>query len=61
MLPDCPNAFMAFGPNTYSFSSAFAILEAQLKFILSAIKTARDQDIANIVVNQQAKGWKSLI
>jgi hypothetical protein len=34
MTPSCPNAFVAFGPNTYSFSSAFAILEFQLTFIL---------------------------
>ena len=53
MLPDCPNAFMAFGPNTYSFSSAFAILEAQLSFILSAITTAREQDIAAIAVSEK--------
>lgn len=52
MMPDCPNAFVLFGPNLYSFSSAFAILEMQMKFVMSALKTAREEGIATIEVNQ---------
>jgi hypothetical protein len=48
VLPDCPNAFITFGPNTYSFSSAFEILEAQLKLIVSTIKVARKERLATV-------------
>ncbi len=51
MTPDCPNLFLTFGPNLYSFTSAFIIIEAQLKFILSAIQTARRKKLVTIAVD----------
>jgi cation diffusion facilitator CzcD-associated flavoprotein CzcO len=51
MAQDCPNLFLTFGPNLYTFSSAFVIIEAQLKFIVSAISTARKQGISRIAVD----------
>lgn len=51
MALNCPNLFLTFGPNLYTFSSAFVIIEAQLAFILSAITTARAQHISTISVN----------
>ena len=51
MTQDCPNLFLTFGPNLYTFSSAFVIIEAQLKFIVSAITTAQRQSIASIAVD----------
>ena len=50
MTQDCPNLFLTFGPNLYTFSSSFVMLEAQLKFILGAIDAARKQNIASIAV-----------
>ena len=51
MTPDCPNLFLTFGPNLYTFSSSFVMIEAQLKFILSAIMTARQKRLATIAVD----------
>jgi cation diffusion facilitator CzcD-associated flavoprotein CzcO len=51
MAQDCPNMFLTFGPNLYTFSSAFVIIEAQLKFILSAITAARAPHISTISVS----------
>ncbi|MEI6027949.1 MAG: NAD(P)/FAD-dependent oxidoreductase [Betaproteobacteria bacterium] len=51
MAQDCPNLFLTFGPNLYAFTSAFVIMEAQFKFIVSAIITARRQGIGQIAVN----------
>ena len=51
MVQDCPNLFLTFGPNLYTYSSAFVILEAQFKFILSAVTTARQKNIATIAVD----------
>jgi hypothetical protein len=48
MAQDCPNLFLTFGPNLYAYSSAFVIIEAQFKFILSAITTALRKDITKI-------------
>ena len=45
MAHDCPNLFLTFGPNLYSFTSAFVTIEAQLRFILSAIQTARKDSL----------------
>ncbi len=50
MAQDCPNMFLTFGPNLYSFTSAFVIIEAQLRFIVSAIRTARREKLASIEV-----------
>ena len=51
MVQDCPNLFLTFGPNLYAFTSAFVIMEAQFKFIVSAITTARRKGIAQIAVD----------
>lgn len=51
MTQDCPNLFLTFGPNLYTYSSAFVIIEAQLKFVVSAITQARDRGISKIAVN----------
>ncbi len=37
----CPNLFFTFGPNLYTYSSAFVIVEAQLKFIVKQIKRSK--------------------
>ena len=47
---DCPNLFLTFGPNLYTFSSAFVIIEAQLKYIMSALKNARTQKLKTLTV-----------
>ena len=51
MAQDCPNLFLTFGPNLYAFTSAFVIMEAQFKFIVSAIITARRERIGQIAVD----------
>ena len=51
MVPDCPNLFLTLGPNLYTFSSAFVMIEAQLQFIRSALITARQDRLATITVN----------
>jgi len=53
MAQDCPNLFLTFGPNLYTFTSAFVIIEAQLQFIFSAITTARKQRLTQIAVNPE--------
>ncbi len=50
---DCPNCFLTFGPNLYTFTSAFVIIEAQLKYILSALNTVRENNIASFTVDRQ--------
>lgn len=47
---DCPNLFLTFGPNLYTFSSAFVIIEAQLKYITSALKKVRSQKLTALTV-----------
>lgn len=49
--PDCPNCFLTFGPNLYTFSSAFVILEAQLKYIMSALEKVRANNIVSVTVD----------
>jgi cation diffusion facilitator CzcD-associated flavoprotein CzcO len=51
MMEDCPNLFLTLGPNLYSFASAFTMIEAQVKFIVSAISTARRQQLKTIAVD----------
>jgi len=51
MTKDCPNLFFMFGANLYTFSSAFVIIEAQLKYIMSALKKVKSKNIATISVN----------
>jgi cation diffusion facilitator CzcD-associated flavoprotein CzcO len=50
MLEDCPNLFMMCGPNLYAFSSAFVMIEAQVKFILAAIRSIDGKPHASISV-----------
>jgi hypothetical protein len=50
---DCPNCFLTFGPNLYTFSSAFVIIEAQLKYIMSGLKKLRSSRIASFTINKQ--------
>jgi cation diffusion facilitator CzcD-associated flavoprotein CzcO len=54
---DCPNCFLTFGPNLYTFSSAFVIIEAQLKYIMSALNTlrAKGQDTFTINSNESRR------
>lgn len=52
MTANCPNLFLTLGPNLYTYTSAFVIIEAQIKYICSAIKKARSKKIATIEVNQ---------
>jgi len=54
MLEDCPNLFMMCGPNLYAFSSAFVMIEAQVKFILAAIRSAGAKEHASIAVTPSA-------
>ena len=51
MVQDCPNLFLTFGPNLYTFSSAFVIIEAQLQWIASALKTAKEKKLCTISVD----------
>ena len=53
MTQDCPNLFLTFGPNLYTYSSAFVMLEAQLQFIISAIQTAQRAGIVSIAIDPQ--------
>lgn len=49
-VPDCPNCFFTLGPNLYAFSSAFVMIEAQLRYILSALVAARRRGFASMAV-----------
>ena len=51
MVQDCPNLFLTFGPNLYTFSSAFVIIEAQLRWIASALSTAKKKKLRTIAVD----------
>lgn len=48
---DCPNCFLTFGPNLYTFTSAFVIIEAQLKYILSGLIKMRAEKVAYFAVD----------
>jgi len=48
MVEDCPNGFLMFGPNIAVSSSAFLIIEAQLAYIMDAIRKARAKGITRI-------------
>jgi cation diffusion facilitator CzcD-associated flavoprotein CzcO len=50
---DCPNCFLTFGPNLYTFTSAFVIIEAQLKYILDALNKMRSNNIASFTVDRK--------
>lgn len=48
MVADCPNGFLMFGPNVAVSSSAFIIIEAQLTYIMDALRQAIELDIQTI-------------
>lgn len=51
MVMDCPNAFLMFGPNLAVSSSAVIIIEAQLAYVVDALKQARAQRVRSIDVD----------
>ena len=51
MVADCPNGFLMFGPNIAVSSSALIIIEAQLAYIIDAIRQAQAQDITSIEID----------
>ncbi|MDP1776325.1 MAG: NAD(P)/FAD-dependent oxidoreductase, partial [Moraxellaceae bacterium] len=48
MVAGCPNGFLMFGPNIAVSSSALIIIEAQLAYIVDAIKQAHAKGIVSI-------------
>jgi cation diffusion facilitator CzcD-associated flavoprotein CzcO len=50
---DCPNCFLTFGPNLYTFSSAFVIIEAQLKYIMDGLSVLRTRRAAVFTLDQR--------
>ncbi|PLW85716.1 NAD(P)/FAD-dependent oxidoreductase [Halioglobus japonicus] len=50
LAEDCPNLFLTFGPNLYTFSSAFVIIEAQLKLIIRTLTQARRRQVVKLQV-----------
>ncbi len=50
---NCPNLFLTFGPNLYTFSSAFVIIEAQLKYIMSALKKVRTKRLTTLMLKSE--------
>ena len=51
--PDAPNCFLTFGPNLYTFSSAFVMIEAQLDYIMDALRQAGAQKITTLSVRAE--------
>ena len=51
MVADCPNGFLMFGPNLAVSSSAFLIIEAQLTYIIDALKQAQSLKLKTIEVD----------
>jgi len=51
MIENCPNVFLMFGPNVAVSSSAFIIIEAQLDYIIDALKQAIQLGIKTIEPN----------
>ena len=47
-VPDCPNCFFTLGPNLYAFSSAFVMIEAQVEYILGALRHARKNGLRSL-------------
>ena len=47
-VPDCPNCFFTLGPNLYAFSSAFVMIEAQVEYILGALRHARESGLRSL-------------
>lgn len=53
MVENCPNGFLMFGPNIAVSSSAFIIIEAQLTYIMDAIRQAMELGIQTIEPNPE--------
>lgn len=53
MVMDCPNAFLMIGPNLAVSSSAVIIIEAQLAYIVDALKQARRDGLRTIEPDPQ--------
>ncbi|QUN38685.1 hypothetical protein KEH56_10755 [Burkholderia cenocepacia] len=51
MIAGYPNCFLMFGPNLAVSSSAFLIIEAQLTYIVDALKKSTRDDISTIEVD----------
>ena len=51
MVAGCPNGFLMFGPNLAVSSSAFLIIEAQLTYIVDALKQAEQYGLVKIEVD----------
>ena len=47
-VPDCPNCFFTLGPNLYAFSSAFVMIEAQVEYILGALRHAQENGVQSL-------------
>jgi cation diffusion facilitator CzcD-associated flavoprotein CzcO len=47
-VPDCPNCFFTLGPNLYAFSSAFVMIEAQVEYILGALRHAQEHGVQSL-------------
>ncbi|NQX89666.1 MAG: NAD(P)/FAD-dependent oxidoreductase [Halioglobus sp.] len=53
-LPErCPNLFLTFGPNLYTFSSAFVIIEAQLKLVIKTLTEVRKLGVHRVEVRPE--------
>jgi len=48
--PDARNCFLMFGPNLYTFSSAFVMIEAQLDYIMDALRQAEARKITTLAI-----------
>lgn len=55
MTVDCPNAFLMFGPNSAVSSSALIIIEAQLNYIVDALKQIKLHKITTVDVNPESQ------
>ena len=57
-MSGCPNAFVLWGPNAGS-SSAFVLVEAQCRYIASALRTMRREGLETIEVREEVEtAWK---
>jgi cyclohexanone monooxygenase len=57
-MSGCPNAFVLWGPNAGS-SSAFVLIEAQCRYIASALRTMRREGLDTIEVREDVEtAWK---
>ena len=54
VVADCPHCFLTFGPNLYTFTSTFVILNVQLRYILNALNMVRAKNISSFTVRALA-------